>query len=341
MGISIKDIARALNISPSTVSRALNGSYGVKKETREQILEMAREKGYVPHLGAKELVNKRSNLIGLIIPETDFEVRPAFFETFPSLIKTLRMYGKETIMISLPPDRYEPGELPRICQARKLEGVVVLPGFLENHPVLRDVLDMKLAAVVLEESTQGRHCSNLGTDEVDGACRAVRHLIQSGHRRIGFVNGPRDLVYICKLRYEGYLKALQEAGIPFDARCVIDSDFTGRGGARSVLTLIERNPGMTAVFFANDLMAMGAIHALQEQGMRVPDQLSVMGYDGLFVGAYFTPPLTTVQIDHARIGISAAEMLMELMNGQTGRSRVVKPELVIRGSVKILPSFDN
>jgi LacI family transcriptional regulator len=334
MSISIKDIARELQISASTVSRALNGAYGVSEKTRQLVLAKAQEMGYVPNLGAKELVNRRSNLIGIIIPETDFEVRPAFFETFPYITKTLRLYGKDTIILSFPPGSYNQGELQRSCIARNLEGVIVMPGFLEKHPILEEILRIKLPAVVMEENTLGPHCSNIGTDEVLGAYTAVDHLIRLGHRRIGFVNGPMSMVSICKERYAGYRKALEDNGIPYDEQRVINSDFTGTGGAKAARLLLERDPSLTAIFFANDLMAMGAISSLQREGIRVPEELSVMGYDGLFVGEYMNPPLSTIQANDAQIGINAAEMMIELINGQRGKSKRIRPSLINRGSTR-------
>jgi LacI family transcriptional regulator len=325
-----------LNVSISTVSRALNGSYGVHKRTREQVLQLAKELGYVPDANAKSLVNKKSGLVGVIIPEYDHEVRPEFFELLPHLNKTLKLHGKNTIILSFPPRSYQANDLDRLMKQRNLEGCIILPGFLESHPILRDAKKLNLPVVVLEEETIGRYCSNIGTDEVEGAYKAVTYLIENGHKRIGFVNGPYDYVHICKERFLGYKKAMEEAGLYFDQRFIVNSDFTGAGGAKSIQQLLKQNPSITAVFFANDLMAMGAISYLCAQGYKIPEDLSIVGYDGLFMTEYYNPPLTTIQNNNQRIGIQAAELLIELINGGAGRRVRVSPVLLERKTVKRL-----
>ena len=206
MKVSIKDIAKELNLAVSTISRALNGSYGVHPKTIERVQQKAREMGYVPDLGAKQLVGKSSKLIGIFMPEFEFEATPEFHEFFPPL-----------------------------------------------------------------------------------------HKAPAG---------------------------LAAAG-----------DFSGASGARAALELYEKDPAITAICCANDLMAMGAIMALSQQGVRVPEDISVAGYDGAFFTAYTNPPLTTIRHANERIGIRAVEMLIELLNGGTGRRESVPPVLVERQSV--------
>lgn len=333
LNISIKDIAKKCNISVSTVSRALNGKYGVNDKTREKILQAAAELGYVPSLAAQELVNQKSNLIGIIIPDSDFEARPAFFELLPHINKTLNLYGQETIITAVDPFSYQSGNLEKLIKMRNLNGCIILPGFIKNHPIFMDIRKIHFPFVVLEEPVLTKTCSNINTDEVLGGYWATKFLIENGHRKIGFMNGY-PFLELSKERLEGYKKALQEAKIAIDENLIISSDFTGAGGGKSVQVLLERDSSITAVFCANDLMAMGAISVLSQKGFHVPEKLSIIGYDGLFVGQYYNPPLATIKIANQRIGIRTAELLMELINGGTGKTERIQPELYKGMSVK-------
>lgn len=145
--------------------------------------------------------------------------------------------------------------------------------------------------------------------------------------------GPEHLP-ICQERYVGFREVLKEhIGVIHDSEGVAVGDFSGASGARAALELWKRNPGLTAIFCANDLMAMGAIMALSQEGVRIPEDISVVGYDGAFFTAYTNPPLTTVRHSNERIGIRAAESLMEVLDGDAGRKDIIAPDLVERGSV--------
>lgn len=313
-------------MSVSTVSRALNGDYGVKPKTRALVLDAAKELGYVPNLAAKELVNQKSKLVGILIADSDYEARPAFFELLPYINKALALHHYRTIICTVSEIGYAKGELSDILISRNLNGCIVMSAFPSHHPIYDDIKRMDHPAVVLEQSVLGPNCSNLNTDEVMGAYMATRYLIERGHRRIAFVNGPESFE-ISRERLKGFLQAADEAGLPPDARPVLWSDYTGSGGQEAAYRLLRLHPETTAVFYANDLMAMGAISSLAEAGVQVPEQLSVIGYDGLYVGKYYNPPLASVVIDNPAIGTKAAELLLELIHGGSGRTVRVKPHL--------------
>jgi LacI family transcriptional regulator len=330
---SIKNIASKCNLSVSTVSRALNGDYGVKNATRAKVLEAAKELGYVPNLAAKELVSQKSKLIGILLSDSDFEARPAFFELIPHINKTLAIYNYRAIIYTINTHSYARGELPELLNSRNLSGCIVVNVFRPDHPIYEDIRHMNHPVVVFESSLLTRFCSNINTDEIMGAYMATRYLIDCGHRRIGFVNGSEPLE-ISRERLVGFQKATEESQLPFHDTPVIWSDYTGIGGKDSIHKLLQQNPEITAVFFANDLMAMGAISSLAETGVHVPEQLSVIGYDGLFVGKYYNPPLASIVIDNPAIGTRAAELLLELINGGSGKTVRLMPQLFKGKSVK-------
>ncbi|MDR6550458.1 LacI family DNA-binding transcriptional regulator [Paenibacillus qinlingensis] len=335
MRVSIKDIALKCNLSVSTVSRALNGDYGVKSATRTSVMKVAKELGYVPNIAAKELVSQKSKLIGIILNESDGdgEARPAFFELLPHINKTLAIFNYRAIIYTINSNSYIRGEITDIINLRNLSGCIVVSVFRENHPIYEDIKSLNNPIVVLESSILTRICSNINTDEVMGGYMATRYLIDNGHKQIGFVNGPQNFE-ISNERFEGFQKAIEESQLQISDTAIIWSNYTGSGGKDSIHQLIQNNPAITAVFFANDLMAMGAISSMAESGILVPKDISIIGYDGLFVCKYYNPPLASVVIDNAAIGVRAAELLLELINGGSGKTVRVMPKLFEGKSVR-------
>lgn len=324
--VSIKDIAKHCNMSVSTVSRALNGDYGVKPKTRKAVLDAAKELGYVPNLAAKELVSQKSKLVGIFISDSDYEARPALFELLPYINKTLELYNYRAIICTLRANGYVKGELSDTLILRNLSGCILLIPFPPDHPIYEEIRQSSYPTVAFETSMLTPSCSNINTDEVLGAYWATRYLLDCGHRNIAFVNGSEQFE-ISKERLEGFRKATGEANLPEIDYPVLFSDYTGAGGKESIQRLLRLYPETTAVFFVNDLMAMGAISYLAETGIRVPEQISIIGYDGLFVGKYYNPPLASIVIDNPTIGTRAAEMLLELINGGRGRTVRIQPQL--------------
>ncbi|WP_442599839.1 LacI family DNA-binding transcriptional regulator [Neobacillus sp. D3-1R] len=335
MSVSIKDVAKKCGLSVSTVSRALNNQYGVSQKAIQLVQQAVKELGYVQDQNAKDLVSKKSNLVGVIIPETDFEARPAFFEILPYLSQTLALYQKEMIIspVTVVPHQYESQTLEMIIRKRKLDGCIILPGFISAHPIYKEAKKLSYPIVCVGENIISRTCSNINIDDQKGASMAVNHLLANGHRAIGFINGPSH-ANICLERLEGYKQAMHEAGISWEDNWMMESDFTGEGGAKSIERLLQTSPTLTACFFANDLMAIGALAKLTSLGIRVPDDFSIIGYDGNFLTKYTSPPLSTVTLHSSKFGIKIAELLVQLINGGTGKSEKLAPHLISRESVK-------
>ncbi|MUT64669.1 LacI family DNA-binding transcriptional regulator [Paenibacillus sp. NEAU-GSW1] len=336
MDATIQDIADKVGLSTSTVSRALNGSYGVHPRTIAKVQQAAMELGYVPNLGAKQLVTRKSNLIGLFMPELEKEFVREYDVLFASLRKALRLVGKDMLIFSVPVYDYKPNSLSQWVRMRNLEGCIFMQPFGKEHPLMKEALQLKVPAVSMGESV-GIHCSLVRSDGCEGGRLIGRYLISQGHRKIGYVNGPVELP-ISQERYSGFCDALREAGITHDANLLAAGDFSGASGVDAVQLLLEREPELTAICCANDLMAMGVLQELHRIGIAVPGRISVTGYDGAFYTAYTSPPLTTIRHRAGQIGLLAAELLIELLHGGTARTVLMAPELVVRNSVAALNS---
>ncbi|WP_373232474.1 LacI family DNA-binding transcriptional regulator [Cohnella sp.] len=328
--VGIKAVAKALNLSASTVSRALNGVYGVNLATRELVETTAKAMGYVPHLGAKQLVGKSSNLIGIFVPQFEFEASSDFVNMFSPIQQSLQDFGKDALFFAVPFSNYPLQRLTECISSRRLEGCIIFPAFSAAHPIMQEVLQLQVPCVNFEDVV-GPRCSSVISDDREGGRLGARRLLENGHSRIGYVNGPPHL-RICQERYIGFCEVLREFRIEHDASLVRIGDFSGTSGARRALELRECNPDITALFCANDLMAMGAIMELTSQGISVPAEISIMGYDGDTFSAYTSPPLTTIRHAIERISPRAVQLLMELIRGESGQREAVAPELIVRKS---------
>jgi LacI family transcriptional regulator len=327
----IKAVAKALNLSASTVSRALNGVYGVNPSTRLLVQETAKVMGYVPHLGAKQLVGKRSNMIGVFIPQFEFEASSGFIGMFSPLQQELQSHGKDALFFSIPFLGYPSLRLTECIGSRSLEGCIIFPAFSESHPMMQEALQLQVPCVNFEDVV-GPRCSSIISNDREGGRMAGRRLLEDGHRMIGFLNGPSH-IRNCKERYAGFCEALSEFGIEHETSLLVVGDFSGTSGASAAMDLLANKPDMTALICANDLMAMGAIMEYNRRGISVPEQVSIVGYDGDTFSAYTSPPLTTLRHVREEIGPRAVRMLMELLEGKPGRKDSVSPQLMERQSI--------
>ncbi|KAB8129517.1 LacI family transcriptional regulator [Gracilibacillus oryzae] len=316
----------------STVSRALNRNYGVHPKTIQLVADKAKELGYIPNLGAQQMTGKSSQLIGVFFPEFDIEgVNPDFFELFPSIQKVLRDSGKDVIIFSVKLANYRKNLLTEWVRKRNLEGCVFLPGITKNDYILKEAQQLKIPVVNFGQVVDEK-CSAIASNSREGGRLIAELLVSNRHTNIGFINGPEHL-FICKERYAGFCEVLRKENITHNSSQVYYGDFNGKSGEVGAVQLINEFPHITAIVCANDLMAMGAITALSQKGIKVPDDISVTGFDGLYYTAYMNPPLTTINHSSKKIGIKAAEMLLEMLNSKNGYSHTINPVLIERQSV--------
>lgn len=328
---AIRTIAEALQLSVSTVSRALNGVYGVHSDTRRRVLEKAEEIGYVPNLGAKQLVGKGSGLVGIIMPELGPEASAGFGHMLPALLLALQRIGKDAIFFSVPLRNAPPKRLAWMINSRGLEACVMLHAIAGEHPLMQEALALGVPCVNFE-GVVGARCSSIVADDYAGGMMAAQRLLADGHRVIGHIRGPARL-RVTRERCDGFLAALEQCGIKQPGELIAEGDFTASSGARAIAELLACRPDMTAVFCANDLMAAGAIQALTGRNIAVPARISICGYDGDNYSACLVPPLTTINYSPDLFAEGAAVMLTELLAGREGRVERVAPKLLERQSI--------
>lgn len=329
--IKMADIARMAGVSVSTVSRALAGSTLVPQAKREEILALAQEQGYVINEQARNLRLKKTRTIGIVIP-LGHEVGqlisdPFFIELLGRLADeiTARDYNVLLTKVARP----EPGWQDRLIQSQKADGLIVI-GQSDQHEALNAVARTYLPLVVWGAHLPSQIYCSVGSDNIGGARLAVEHLVQKGRRRIAFLGVPT--LPEVGLRYDGYRRALAAAGIAEDPALLAPAHFTVDTAYDTVRGLIDSKVPFDAIFAVSDVIAIAAIKALNAAGLRVPDDVAVVGFDDITIAAYVSPALTSVRQDLARGAKVMIDLLFRRMEGENTPSATMPAELVIRKS---------
>lgn len=325
---TIKDIARLAGVAPSVVSRALNNKYGVKESTRARIVAIARELGYYPNTAARSLVTRKTETIGVVMADIS---EPFYSQTIKGMEYVALQTGY-TLLFSNSYENIEDGRiLQKMITAQRVDGLVIMGSNIREKSFIASLLEKEIPFVLVERSYSDPKVNCIWVDNVRGGYLATKHLIDKGHRRIAHIAG--NLYYQVALdRVEGYKRALEESGIGFSEELVVVGNFVTEDGYRATKEVL--NLGCTAIFAANDAMAYGALQAIAEEGLRVPDDIAVIGFDDLEFSSLTNPPLTTVRQPRYEMGRRSLEVLTSILRGkQEGGVKICfQPEIVERRS---------
>ena len=337
MGVSIRDVARRLNLSITTVSRALDGYPDVSAVTRQEVIRVANEMGYSPNPAARQLRRHRADAIGYILPASSPRFNDPFFAEFVAGLGDQASRHNYDLLITTasPEEEQERLVYRRWVQGRRVDGIVL------NRVRLKDwraefLLEMGLPFAGLESPdnlTASGRCGFVEVDSRGGFKRLVDHLVQRGHRRIAFIGGHPGLK-IQAGRLEGYCLGLTGAGLQFDPSLVVNGQMSSQGGYSAALALLSLPQPPTAILCVNDTTAVGVLHAAHELGLEIGSELAVAGCDGIEETEHTLPPLTTLKLPLYEIACKLVEMLLELIAGREppDQNRMVEPELIVRES---------
>jgi len=327
--VTLAEIAQIANVSVSTVSRALsNKNYPLKAENRQRIRKLAEEMGYKPNLVARSLQSNRSHLVGVIV---DRMQSPFAAATVQGIQDGLRHAGYSISIAYSNRDQTLAIEAINSFYSRQVDGIVILNSWLHtyNDPILA-LQDRPFVFVNRVFGDCRQNC--VGPGDRYGAQIATHHLVSLGHRRIGYINGMQDWLE-AQNRLSGYQDILLKNGLPIDAALIRHGDWgvdSGYQAARELVALYEKP---TAIFAANDIMALGAIYAINEAGLRIPADIALVGYDDRDFAAWIRPSLTTVRMPSYEMGQAAARLLLEQIAGEALEDATQIPgELIIRES---------
>ncbi|UTF59219.1 LacI family DNA-binding transcriptional regulator [Gilvimarinus sp. DA14] len=329
------DIAYRAGVSQATVSRALSDSPLVNEETKQRIKEIARELNYKVDKNARNLRSQKTKTIALLLNEDhgtgDSLINPFFLSMVASIIRASANQNYD-LLISF--QQFSDDWHADYEDANRADGIIFL-GYGDYTTYVKKLthLDEQDAHYITWGPVlPGQPGVSIGCDNFNGARQAVDHLLALGHRRIAFVGGISDGSPEFKRRYEGYSLALQEAGVQVDPQLQIDAETSEDSGYQAALQLRERKIPFDAVLGASDLIAIGVMKALEEQGLNIPSDIAIMGFDDIPMSAYTYPPLSTVQQNTKLAGELLVDNLLRLMQSEPVESFLIPAQLVIRGS---------
>lgn len=333
--VTLKQVAARAGVSLTTVSLVLNDAPGttIGAATRERVLAVARELGYVPSAAARTLVSGRSQTVGLVICHAEHLVVDAYIpQVLFGANQVARSRGLR-VLVEAVEDVTRPDAYLELVRAKQIDGLLVLNPRSDDVRLPQLVRD-GFPVVVLGTVQGPEDAAMVFTAEAEHSREAVEHLLRLGHRRIGHVTFAPATYHATDARARGYREALERAGVEIDARDTVEGHFSAASGAAATQALLARRPDLTAVFCGNDTIALGALAALADLGRRVPQDVAVVGYDDIPTARFFVPALTTIAAPAVEHGRRAMELLVDLVDGRAPAERRVRLDarLVVRRS---------
>ena len=326
---TIREVAERAQVSQATVSHVINNTRFVSSEVRERVMAAIAELEYQQNSLAKSLRSGKTLTIGLLLPDS---ANPYFAEIGKAVEDAARHLGYSVILCNTEGDTERESFYLDVLYQKRVDGIILVSVGIPTHAV-ESLQKHKLPLVAVDRDFPDYGIDSVLTDNLAGAILATRHLINLGHRRIACITGP-SFINPSSARITGYLQALQEAGISADERYVVTGDFHPESGWKAAMSLLSLNDRPTAILTCNDLMAFGVLRAAAEMGLRVPEDLALVGYDDIELAAYYTPALTTVAQPKNEMSQMAVEILVKRINGENGGpvKQTLQPVLVIRKS---------
>lgn len=334
--VSLRDLAKMANVSVATVSMVLNENPRISRATQLKIQRLIERTGYKPNRIAQSLSSKYTRVIAVMLPALRHAFADAYFgELISGVCDRAGKLGHKVMLESAKPDFVKEKRHIELFERRYVDGTLLL-GFNDRHGWLGDLVERGYPVVSANNYLPQLPLGNVTCDYLGGAEQIMNYLIQLGHRKIGLICGAtetatqRDII-------ETYKSRLAAHEIPTDESWIEDGRFTEAGGAAAAEALLDRHPDLTALFGGNDKMAVGAIYMLARKGLRVPEDVSITGFDDIQHTAYVNPALTTVHVPLYEVGALACERLIERIRGRADKiSDVLPTHLVVRNSTAMV-----
>lgn len=334
---TIIDVARRAGVSPGTVSNALSGKRPVSAATRERIYRAIEELGYKPNRLARSLVSRRSYLISVVITELQDLGLYGYASTLTGLQQRANRLGYSLLLHFITGPANNPLATLSEISTHRVDGIIwAIHEFAGNRDWLNDVSPAQYPPIVFLHMHPDPNLTVVAVDNRAGARMATQHLVEQGCRAIGLIAGPLDW-WESQERLAGWREAMEQAGLDAPDSLVVEGNWLSESGQQGMATLLARRPDIDGVFACNDVMALGALHTAYSRGIRVPDDLLLVGYDNVPEAAAYWPPLTSVRQGLKRVGWTAMETLHQIIEaGQNNRpapvQTLLRPELVVRRS---------
>lgn len=332
---TIKDVAKCANVSIATVSYVLNGKKAISKHTKQRIYAAIKELNYIPDLNARSLSSKDSKLIGVVIPQTEpgskLMLKNDFYSEIVGSIEYCARQRGYHVLISA--TNISEGYLI-LAKERSLDGIIAIGMYPDRF--YKNLKKAQIPIVLIDSYCDDHYYHSVRIDDAYGSYLATKHMLEMGHTRIAFFCGMIKENGVIKKRLSGYQQALQEFEVDYDATLVYEGQVDYENGKKLACKLVEEKKDVTAVVCSADILAIGAMRGFCEKNVRVPEDISIIGFDDLEIDKYLTPGLTTVKQDISKKGEKAVELLLDSIQDpdMTKREIIIPVDVICRESVK-------
>ena len=331
--ITMADVAREAGVSLMTVSRALNNKDGISVETRQQIMEIIEKLGYRPSSIARSLVTQRTGTIGLVVPDVS---NPYFSGIAHGVAEVANTKGLSVLLCDTEEEVEQELNFITVLEEKQVDGILIAAPRQQTGNIVPLLARHRNVVVINRRFDDAPSFSASGyviNDDYAGGRLATRHLLENGHRTVGFLAGP-STSYGSRRRQQGYRAVLEESGIRYNQNYVRYCPPTVHGGCEAALQMLAEHPEVSALFCFNDMVAIGALQAGAQMGRRIPEELAIVGYDDIPMASWVNPSLTTCQVPFEEMGRLATRLLISQINHclDDCQNTVLMPALIVRAS---------
>ncbi|MCG2821395.1 MAG: LacI family transcriptional regulator [Candidatus Atribacteria bacterium] len=316
--ITLRNVAEKAGISVNTASRAINNKPDINEETKKRVLQIAKELGYIRNAAAVALRTKKTGTIGVVIEDNR---NPFYAEVLNGMEVAAREKNYHIILTNTQRDYNKEEEAINLLLAKRVDGLLITPVQGRDDDI-KNLIEANIPFVVVGRDFENIELDAVYNNEVKGGFLATEYLIKKGHKRIALIDG---FLYKspAKGRLEGYKKALKEYGIPWDDSLISVGDISMEDGHKRTKQMLEKNLNFTAIFAYNDMMAFGSMQAIKEKGLRIPEDIGLVGYDDIPFSSLISPALTTISSKKKKLGIESVKLLLSRINGNRKKAKKI------------------
>ena len=332
--VSIKDVAREAGVSITTVSRALNGYSDVSEKTKEKIQEVVAQLNYAPDVSARALGGKADTTIALLVSDLLPTNESGFvYGLISGLFYQCNKLGCEFVLLITDNMKQQKMSFLQLCKRKNLSGVVV-SGLKKDDHYYHEIINTDIPCAIIDMETYGKNKCEITINNLQASQEAVEYLINLGHEKIGMLAGSQE-AEVSGERYMGYEQSLKKAGISIVPKYIRHCDFREDKAYEATKDLLKKFPEITALFCASDLMAIGAIRGIMDMGKRVPDDISIIGFDDIPLAPYFSNGITTIRQSPQQMGQEGGQAVWNMIQGEVIDKKIIlSHELIIRGTTQ-------
>ncbi|GGM28810.1 LacI family transcriptional regulator [Paraliobacillus quinghaiensis] len=332
MNLTISDIAKLAGVSKATVSKVINNYHGVNEKTKKKVIDIINDTGYSPTFSAKSLATKKSNLIGVIYAgkiDVDF-THPFFNKVISTFKREVGLLGYDILMFANEQFKQDDGSYLDRCRHFSVDGCLIIAGD-EIEGTIDELVKSEIPCVGIDIELNGPNSCYVTTDNEKLSAKIVEHFHKNNFRNIAYIGGGKDS-FVSTSRKKGFIKMMNHYSLPLVEHWIESGDFFDKSGYQAMNRILDQKPYPQAVFAISDYMALGAIKAINERGLKVPEDIAIAGCDEIDASRYSSPNLTTMSQDKEKIGKLSAKMLQDLINECEVEPYFVDSKLIARKS---------